>query len=145
VLVTLFPWNPALWWQLRRLRLAVEMDCDQRVVASLGDAPAYGELLLRVARAASRGPALQPALVGRVGTLERRLTVLVAPAPRRLLERVVAPALALALLLLVLAVPHPRIAAAPRAPVAVAREHIAATPAPAPAPRLHPTPPPPRP
>jgi bla regulator protein blaR1 len=25
--LALMPWNPALWWQLRRLRLAVEVDC----------------------------------------------------------------------------------------------------------------------
>ena len=36
------PWNLALWWQLRRLRLAVEMDCDNRVVAALGDPNPYG-------------------------------------------------------------------------------------------------------
>src|SRR5438552_2569232 len=32
-LVLLAPWNLMLWWQLRRLRLAVEMDCDARVLA----------------------------------------------------------------------------------------------------------------
>ncbi|HJQ10838.1 MAG TPA: M56 family metallopeptidase, partial [Gemmatimonadaceae bacterium] len=50
----LMPWNLAMWWQLRRLALAVELDCDNRVVTALGDAPAYGELLLTVAQAASR-------------------------------------------------------------------------------------------
>ena len=30
--VALMPWNPALWWQLHRLRLAVEIDCDRRVL-----------------------------------------------------------------------------------------------------------------
>jgi len=57
----LAPWNLALWWQLRRLRLAVEVDCDNRVVAALGDPTAYGGLLLKVAEASSRGPRLQPA------------------------------------------------------------------------------------
>src|SRR6266404_4974784 len=71
----LMPWNLAMWWQLRRLCLAVEMDCDNRVVAQLGDANAYGELLLKVAQVTNRGPRLQPALLG-VGTLERRLTKL---------------------------------------------------------------------
>ena len=117
VLVCLFPWNLALWWQLRRLRLAVEMDCDQRVVRALGDAPSYGELLLRVATAASRGPRLQPALVGQVGTLERRLTTLLDPTPRRLAERLVAPLLAVLVLWLVLSAPHPsvEVTAAPHA------------------------------
>jgi len=48
VLVLLAPWNLALWWQWRRLRLTVEMDCDARVLAEGRSAPAYGELLLHV-------------------------------------------------------------------------------------------------
>jgi bla regulator protein BlaR1 len=107
IVASLMPWNLPLWWQLRRLRLAVEMDCDRRVVSALGDATAYGSLLLRVAEAASRGPRLQPALLGRVGMLERRLTELVAPRPRQFAQRFLAPALAIALVLLVLSVPHP--------------------------------------
>jgi beta-lactamase regulating signal transducer with metallopeptidase domain len=46
--VLVAPWNLALWWQWRRLRLAVEMDCDSRVLAQGRSAPLYGELLLRV-------------------------------------------------------------------------------------------------
>jgi beta-lactamase regulating signal transducer with metallopeptidase domain len=103
----LMPWNPALWWQLRRLSLAVEMDCDNRVVSALGDATAYGELLLKVARVASRGPRLQPALLGGVGMLEHRLTVLLAPTPLRHVQRLLLPALALGLLVVVLRMPHP--------------------------------------
>jgi beta-lactamase regulating signal transducer with metallopeptidase domain len=103
----LLPWSVALWWQLRRLHLAVEMDCDTRVVRSLGDATAYGTLLLRVAEVASRGPRLQPALLGGIGMLERRLAVLLAPAPLKPAQRILLPTLALALMLLVLALPHP--------------------------------------
>ena len=103
----LMPWNLALWWQLRRLCLAVEMDCDNRVVSALGDANAYGELLLKVAQATSRGPRLQPALLGRVGTLERRLMALVAPAPLRHVHRFLLPAAALGLLFVVVSMPHP--------------------------------------
>src|SRR6266566_2640256 len=103
----LMPWNLAMWWQLRRLCLAVEMDCDNRVVSGLGDARAYGELLLKVALAGSRGPRLQPAFLGGVGTLERRLTVLLAPTPLRHVQRFLLPALALGLLAIVLLMPHP--------------------------------------
>lgn len=104
----LVPWNVALWWQLRRLRLAVEMDCDGRVVRALGDADAYGSLLLTVAQAASRGPRLQPALLGAgAGMLERRLTALLAPRPLRHLQRYAVPAMALVLLIVVLSMPHP--------------------------------------
>jgi beta-lactamase regulating signal transducer with metallopeptidase domain len=107
LLTIVVPWNLALWWQLRRLYLAVEIDCDNRVVNRLGDANAYGELLLKVAQAATRGPRLQPALLGGMGSLERRLTALLEPAPLRHLQRILLPALALGLLFLVLLVPHP--------------------------------------
>jgi hypothetical protein len=103
----LMPWNLALWWLLRRLHLAVEMDCDNRVVRTLGDPTAYGELLLKVAQAASRGPRLQPALLGGVGMLEHRLTMLLAPTPLRHVQRFLLPALALGLLFVVLSMPHP--------------------------------------
>lgn len=44
----LLPWNPFLWWGLRRLRLAMECDCDARVL-SRGVAPGtYGRSLLQV-------------------------------------------------------------------------------------------------
>lgn len=108
------PWNLALWWHLRRLHLAVETDCDRRVVRALGDAHAYGALLLRVAEAASRGPRvppLRPALLGRPGMLERRLTVLLRPAPRAGAPRLVPPLLlallAGGLLAGLLWLPHP--------------------------------------
>lgn len=102
----LAPWNIALWWYVRRMCLAVEMDCDKRVVGALGDAHAYGELLLRVAEAGSHGPRLQPAFLG-AGMLEHRLTQLLAPAPLRRLQRVVVPSLIVALLALVVWMPHP--------------------------------------
>jgi hypothetical protein len=103
----LMPWNLAMWWQIRRLCLAVEMDCDNRVVNQLGDATAYGELLLKVAQATHGGPRLQPAFLGGVGTLERRLTALLAPTPLRHIHRFLLPAAALGLLVVVLLMPHP--------------------------------------
>jgi beta-lactamase regulating signal transducer with metallopeptidase domain len=103
----LMPWNLAMWWLLRRLSLAIEMDCDNRVVSALGDANAYGELLLKVAQAGSRGPRLQPAFLGGVGTLERRLTMLLAPTPLRHAQRFLLPVAACVLLFVVLSIPHP--------------------------------------
>ena len=111
----LMPWNLAMWWQLRRLCLAVEMDCDNRVVNRLGNAPAYGELLLKVAEASSRGPRLQPALLGGMGSLERRLTVLLAPTPLRHVQRFLLPAAVIALLFVVLVMPHPVLGHGPHA------------------------------
>jgi hypothetical protein len=55
------PWNPALWWQLSRLRLAIELDCDARVIArKAGDAIAYSRLLVSVGERslATRQPVL---------------------------------------------------------------------------------------
>jgi TonB family protein len=69
--VALVPWSPAAWWQLRRLRLAMEVDCDARVLARRADVRAYGELLLEVGR---RG----------AGT---RLPVAAMSEPRSFLER----------------------------------------------------------
>lgn len=51
-LVTLVPWLLPLWWQFRRLREAVELDCDQRVVDRVGDAREYGRLLVQAKRLA---------------------------------------------------------------------------------------------
>jgi len=102
----LTPWNVSLWWQLRRLRLAVEMDCDRRVVSVLGNPYSYGELLFKVAEASTRGPRLQPAFLGG-GLLKERLTALLQPAQLRLSQKLLLPALAIALLIFTLRMPHP--------------------------------------
>ena len=125
--ILLMPWNLAIWWQVRRLCLAVELDCDNRVVSALGDATAYGELLLKVAEAGSRGPRLQPAFLGGMGSLERRLTVLLAPTPLRHLQRFLLPAIAIGLLYVVLVMPHPVLGHGPHAhfaPTAVATQVV---------------------
>src|SRR2546422_838633 len=82
--VTLFftPWNPVVWWQVRRLRLAVEMDCDSRVLARDGDAPAYGALLLRVGQRRARLPLGAPALGEPVSFLGRRIRRMATSLPR---------------------------------------------------------------
>lgn len=51
--VALMPWNAPLWWTVRRLRHAVEIDCDGRVLRGTPDRVAYGELLLDVGERAS--------------------------------------------------------------------------------------------
>lgn len=81
--VAIAPWNVFMWWQLHRLRLAVELDCDDRVLArSAGDSASvadYGELLLTVGRRRSR---IAPVALGAAGMrsgLERRLRELCRP------------------------------------------------------------------
>ena len=80
--VVLAPWNPVVWWQVRRLRLVVEMDCDARVLAREGDAPEYGELLLRVGRRRARLPLGAPALGEPASFLARRIRRMVTALPR---------------------------------------------------------------
>jgi len=53
-LVATMPWNPAIWYMFSRLRLAVELDCDARVLRGGAAASSYGTLLIDVAERASR-------------------------------------------------------------------------------------------
>ena len=46
VLAAAAPWCLPLWWQAFRLRRAVEIDCDRRVLEDGADPKSYGELLL---------------------------------------------------------------------------------------------------
>jgi len=81
--VMLMPWNVLAWWLNRRLRLAVELDCDARVLASGRDVRAYGTLLLDVcARHLSPGVVLAPALFERTSSLTRRIIAMNADRPR---------------------------------------------------------------
>lgn len=68
-----FPWSPAIWWMYRRLRAAVELDCDQRVLASGIEVADYGDVLLG-AGCRSRGRwGFSPAMGQPESLLERRL------------------------------------------------------------------------
>ena len=81
-LLVLAPWNLALWWQWRRLRLAVEVDCDARVLAAGCSAVAYGDLLLRVAHQRRPGLVGVAAFGEPVSFLESRIRRMVARIPR---------------------------------------------------------------
>jgi beta-lactamase regulating signal transducer with metallopeptidase domain len=78
VAVILMPWNAAIWWIHRRLRLAIELDCDARVLASGAgravDDARYGELLLTVATRRSRHFfQVAPAFLVHTSSLSRRI------------------------------------------------------------------------
>lgn len=78
----LVPWNPAAWWMLSRLRTAVELDCDARVLRRGVRPFAYGTLLIDMA---GRGPGLTlgaPAMAGSPSSLERRLRAMNVRIPR---------------------------------------------------------------
>ncbi len=74
--VAVAPWNPLLWWQASRLRRAVELDCDARVLASGAPRAAYGRVLVKVLSRVRTGPLPAPALLDPVSFLERRLTLM---------------------------------------------------------------------
>ena len=77
LLAALSPWNPAVWWSLARLRLAVEGDCDRRVLARGASARSYARLLLTVAAGSRHTPEPAPALIrGGPSVIERRLMMI---------------------------------------------------------------------
>lgn len=71
--VALVPWHPAAWWMLSRLRLAVELDCDRRVLGQGAATAAYGALLIDLAGQGSGFHVGAPALADSASHLERRL------------------------------------------------------------------------
>ncbi len=88
---TLLPWSPALWWLQRRLRDAVETDCDARVLAAGCDVVAYGRMLVEAAGRPGR-PLARVALVERRNQLERRIRAMKSQLPSRPLARAAAMA-----------------------------------------------------
>lgn len=86
--VTLMPWNPALWWMTRRARLALELDCDARVLREGVSATLYGKLLLLVAQQ-DAAPHLSPALISSRTHLERRVRAMLTKQPSRRTLRLV--------------------------------------------------------
>lgn len=100
------PWNPFLWWQLRRLRLAVEMDCDRRVLGRGVSRVAYGRLLLEVGRRQPRPGLAVAALAEPKSFLERRIHMITTRGSNRSPLRAVV-ALSFAALLAVVACETP--------------------------------------
>ncbi|MGH9888741.1 MAG: M56 family metallopeptidase, partial [bacterium] len=85
LVVIVFPWNAALWWMRRRLRSAIEIDCDGRVIRATGDAHAYGLALLAVGERHVASPSLPLANAWseRSIQLESRISAMTAPRSRR--------------------------------------------------------------
>jgi TonB family protein len=75
VTVAAMPWNLPLWWIARRARLALEVDCDARVLAAGGSATRYVQVLLLAAQRTSAAP-LTPMLVASRTHLERRIVAM---------------------------------------------------------------------
>jgi beta-lactamase regulating signal transducer with metallopeptidase domain len=73
LLIVCMPWNLPLWWQLRRLRFAIEVDCDARVLKAGGDLTRYGETLIMVGERHSANLAVVAAMSESRSFLEQRL------------------------------------------------------------------------
>lgn len=71
--LVVMPWNPLLWWGLRRFRLATELDCDQRVLAGGVATRDYGALLIDLTSAAAHARGGMLAFSPRPSQLEARV------------------------------------------------------------------------
>jgi TonB family protein len=116
VALVLAPWNLPLWWLVHRLQLAVETDCDRRVMRAGAEAQAYGGLLLRVGARRTRQPLLAATAFAETSSLlERRILAMTTPRPK---NPIVRAALATCIAALGVAIagmmPQPRLAAPTR-------------------------------
>jgi len=82
VAVAVLPWNLPLWWIARRARLALEVDCDARVMAAGESVTRYMQVLLLAAQRVSAAP-LAPMLVASRTHLERRIHAMHSASLRR--------------------------------------------------------------
>ncbi|MBA3919439.1 MAG: hypothetical protein C0516_12745 [Gemmatimonas sp.] len=99
--VVLMPWNAALWFMTTRLRLAIELDCDARVLSQMAAPREYGQLLIELSAALQPARRLHavPAFSYRASHLERRLHTMTArPARFRQARRITGVVMATATL-----------------------------------------------
>jgi beta-lactamase regulating signal transducer with metallopeptidase domain len=92
--IVLIPWHLPLWWSRARLRLAIEVDCDRRVLHAHPDVRRYGQLLLLTAQRSIRPAWPDRAVVTVVAPLQpaaahlaRRLSSMNQPRRSRILLR----------------------------------------------------------
>ncbi|MEO6779203.1 MAG: M56 family metallopeptidase [Gemmatimonadaceae bacterium] len=82
-LVALFPWHPGAWYCLARMRLAIELDCDARVVRRGASLRSYAQLLVDHARMRPAAPRHfwlgAASLLEPSSHLEQRLNAMVSP------------------------------------------------------------------
>ena len=82
VIAALLPWHPAVWWAASRLRLAIELDCDARVLQRGVPVRPYGSLLIDIAGQCAGHRVGALALADRPSHLERRLLAMKNTKPR---------------------------------------------------------------
>ncbi|MEP6780228.1 MAG: M56 family metallopeptidase [Gemmatimonadaceae bacterium] len=125
-LVVVAPWNVVNWFMLRRLRLAIEMDCDQRVLRAHPDARSYSSLLLDVAERTLPSVMPQAALVEYGTSLETRIRAMISPSAQHRALRVGGNLLAMGALVAVACVtPRPYASSPPAERVARLKSDLA--------------------
>ncbi len=87
--IVLMPWNAALWYIQRRLRIAIELDCDMRVLRKLPDVRAYGSLLINVGERSLSRFAPLAAFAEPTSSLKKRIEVMASASPTRPVIRAV--------------------------------------------------------
>lgn len=80
--VALLPWNAGLWWIVRRLRTATELDCDHRVVRAGADRRQYAHLLLLISQRQG-ATAFASMIAGSPNTLPLRIAAMHSTPPAR--------------------------------------------------------------
>ncbi|WP_419861610.1 TonB family protein [Candidatus Palauibacter sp.] len=106
--LVLMPWNVFLWWQVSRLRLAIEFDCDRRVLER-GESPRdYADALITVGGRVSAPLLAAAAFAERKPAVEQRLRRMTEPLARLRIPRTLgASGLAALAIILVLGLPQP--------------------------------------
>jgi hypothetical protein len=81
--LVLMPWNLPLWWMLRRLRHAIEVDCDARVLRGGHDVRQYGETLVDVGQRRSGYLGAAAAMAESRSLLEQRIRLMLGTRGRK--------------------------------------------------------------
>ena len=76
LLLVAMPWNLPMWWQLRRLRCAIEVDCDRRVLRAGSDLVDYCETLIELSQHGGSHAGLMAAVSEPTTLLERRIHIM---------------------------------------------------------------------
>jgi beta-lactamase regulating signal transducer with metallopeptidase domain len=109
-LLVFMPWNLPLWWQLRRLRYAIEVDCDARVLRGGIDPTHYGETLISVGERQSAYVGAVAAMSESKSFLEERIRIMISkPAKWRRAGMAALAAMSLALTALAAQVSPPNV------------------------------------
>ncbi len=106
--LVLMPWNLFVWWKVSRLRLAIEFDCDRRVLGRGESRRDYADALIAVGSRVSVPLPAAAAFAERKPAVERRLRRMTEPpASMRLLRTLGASGMAMVAVLFVLGCPGP--------------------------------------